>query len=232
MLCCRASAAAPARSTESPTLPTSGIDVAVLARVVAVVGGSGRGHRRLRVLLLAQVVPDAAALGRAERDLELGEQLRPARLVAAADAVLAREHRGRGDRVVARPRRVARLRGLQVGVQAGGVGVDLLQQLLASRAAEERVLARQLGLGRRARDELARLVVARARRGRRSVPARGSAAGSGRGPRPRPSPRPTSRRRRSCRRRAPRPTSRAGSSGRRAGSPRAWSCRPRRASRA
>src|SRR6185503_12071547 len=131
--------------------------VARLARVVAIVERGRRGDRRLGVLLFAQVVPDTAALGRTEGDLELGEQLRPACLVAAADAVLAGEHRGRGDRVVALPRRIARLRGLQVRVQAGGVGVDLLEQFLASRAAKECVLAGQLGVGLRARDELARL---------------------------------------------------------------------------
>ena len=46
----------------------------------------GRRDRCLRVVLLAQVVPDAAALGRAEPDLERGQELRAARLVAAADA--------------------------------------------------------------------------------------------------------------------------------------------------
>src|SRR6185503_934397 len=112
-----------------PDASDVGDHVARLARVVAIVERGRRGDRRLRVLLFAQVVPDTAALGRTEGDLELGEQLRPPR--PAADAVLAGEHRGRSDGVVALPRRIARLRGLQVRVQAGGVGVDLVQQLLA-----------------------------------------------------------------------------------------------------
>ena len=80
---------------------------------------------------------------------------------SSAHAVLAREDRCRGDRVVSRPGLDPRVVLGEVGVDAGGVGVDVPNELapLLAQALRELELRGERVLGRRARDELAALVV-------------------------------------------------------------------------
>src|SRR4029079_8507933 len=82
---------------------------------------------------LAQVVPHAEALRGAEALLKVGEKLGALRLVAAAGPEDGAEQRAERDPVVARVRcdRAALL--LEVGVDAGDVRVDVLDQLPPAR---------------------------------------------------------------------------------------------------
>ena len=170
---------------------------------------------RLRVLRLAQRVPDVEPLRVAEPLLQRREELRVAALVASARA----EHRAderadRGD-VVAVERRDETAGRLEVGVDPEQIRVDVLQELAPGGRlrCELCLLSREtLRSPRSARTCVQRARPrtrrSRERRARRSAQARGGAAGRGPGPRPSPSRRRTRCPHGSCRRRAARRTGR------------------------
>ena len=142
-------------------LPASTRRVAGVAGRDAVREARADRRRRLGVLLAAQVVEDRAPLGRAEPLLERGEELRAARLVAAAGAEAAAD-RGRGrDGVLDRPRPNRHALAAVVRVDPGRVGGEVGEDAAAERAAraQEPDLLRQRRVELRARHERPRLVV-------------------------------------------------------------------------
>ena len=115
----------------------------------------GDRHRRLRVRLLAQVVPHREPLRGAEPLLQPGEELRARRLVAAARAEDGADERAERDDVVARERRDEAALRLEVRVDAAHVRVDVGDELTARlRLRRELHLRVEERLRLRARHEL------------------------------------------------------------------------------
>ena len=119
---------------------------------------AGDGGARIRVVELAEVVPDGAAALGAEPRLERAQELGRPHLVAAAGAEDGADQRGHGDDVVCRPRGDLEARAAVVGVDPRHVGLDVARHVASvpALAPQERKLRRQEALGRRAGDELPR----------------------------------------------------------------------------
>ena len=106
---------------------------------------AGHGHRRLGVLHLAELIPDLTACGGAELVLQRVQVFGAPHLVAAGDAEDPSDQRGRGDEVVAVPRRDLQAGLLDVGVHARDERVDVRDDRPSLRA----LALRGPGTGRR-----------------------------------------------------------------------------------
>ena len=116
---------------------------------------AGHGDRRLGILHLAELVPDLTSFGGAQLVLQRVQVFGAAHLVAARDAEDPSDQRGRGDEVVAVPRRDLQAGLLDVGVHARDERVDVRDDRpsLRALALQDLVLGGEKVLGLLAGDE-------------------------------------------------------------------------------